>query len=172
MLYRKDVGHISRFLKEVDLFSGLAERNLDRIASLCEEMSFAAGDLLGAQDERGARLYIIQRGEISVSIAGGEADGGDVVVRRVGAHETFPIAALMEPPLLVTTTHAATAVDALVIARVALMELCEVEPEIGLHIYRVSCGIIMNRYRYALGMLSDNIRRAAHNDPSWKGAEV
>ena len=34
MLYRKDVGHISRFLEDVDLFSGLAERNLDRIASL------------------------------------------------------------------------------------------------------------------------------------------
>lgn len=43
MLYRKDVGHISRFLKEVDLFSGLAERNLDRIASLRDAEIAKAG---------------------------------------------------------------------------------------------------------------------------------
>ena len=48
-----------------------------------------------------------------------------------------------------------------------LAEIAKVE----LHICRVGCGIIMNRYRYA-SALSDNIRRAAHNDPSWKGAEV
>lgn len=44
--------------------------------------------------------------------------GEYVVVRRVGAHETFPMAVLLEPDL------------------------------------------------------SDNIRRATHNGPSWKGAEV
>ena len=54
MLYRKDVGHISRFLKEVDLFSGITERSLGRIASLLEEMSFAAGELLGGRISRGA----------------------------------------------------------------------------------------------------------------------
>lgn len=86
---------------------------------------------------------------------------------RWGRIETFPIATLMEPPP-VTTSHAATAVDAPVIARVALLELHD---KVGLHIYGVSCGIIMNRYRYAPA-LSDNIRRAAHNDLSWMGAEV
>ena len=170
MVYRTNVGHISRFLREVDIFSGLSERNLDRISSLCEELRFAPGEHLGIQHERGSRLYIVQRGEISVSI--GLQDAG-VVVRTVRAHETFPIAVLMEPPLLVTTTQAVTDVQALVIPRVRLMELCELEPEIGMHIYKASCGVIMNRYRYTLAMLSDNINRAGNINPkTWKGAEV
>ena len=106
MVYRTDVRHISHFLREVDIFSGLSERNLDRIASLCEEFSFAPGEHLGVQDERGGRLYIIQSGEITASV--GAQDLG-VAVRTVRERETFPIAALMEPPLLVTTTQATNA---------------------------------------------------------------
>ncbi|MCY3543122.1 MAG: cyclic nucleotide-binding domain-containing protein [Chloroflexi bacterium] len=169
MVYRTNVRYITHFLREVDMFSGLSERNLDRIASLCEEHTFAPGETLGTQDERGARLFVIREGEIAASV--GSQDTG-VVVRTVRSHETFPIAILMEPPLLVTTTEAVTEVSAFVIPRVRLMELCELEPEIGMHIYRASCGIIMNRYRYTLAMLSDSAGHPARLKPVWRGAEV
>lgn len=169
MVYRTNVSYITHFLREVDMFSGLSERNLDRIASLCEEQAFAPGEHLGMQDERGARLYVIRNGEITVTI--GSQDTG-VVVRTVRARETFPIAVLMEPPILVTTTQAVTEVDAYVIPRVRLMELCELEPEIGMHIYRASCSIIMNRYRYTLAMLSDSVGHPTRLNPVWRGAEV
>lgn len=169
MVYRTNVSYITHFLREVDVFSGLSERNLDRIASLCEEQSFAPGEHLGVQDERGTRLYVIRDGEITVTI--GSQDTG-VVVRTVRARETFPIAVLMEPPILVTTTQAVNEVDAYVIPRVRLMELCELEPEIGMHIYRASCSIIMNRYRYTLAMLSDSVGHPTRLNPVWRGAEV
>ncbi len=169
MVYRTNVSYISHFLREVDMFSGLSKRNLDRIASLCEEFTFAPGEMLGNQDEQGARLYIIREGEIRVTVGSQDTD---VVVRTVRERETFPIAVLMEPPLLVTTTHAVTDVSAYVIPRVRLMELCELEPEIGLHIYRASCGIIMNRYRYTLAILSDNVGDPKRLNPVWRGAEV
>lgn len=169
MVYRTNVSYISDFLREVDMFSGLSERNLNRIASLCEEHTLAPGELLGAQDQRGAFLYVIREGEIEASV-GSQATG--VVVRTVRARETFPIAVLMEPPLLVTTTRAVTDVSAYAIPRVRLMELCELEPEIGMHIYRASCGIIMNRYRYTLAMLSDSVGHPARLNPVWRGAEV
>ncbi len=169
MVYRTNVSYISHFLREVDMFSGLSERNLDRIASLCEEYTFAPEEHLGMQDEHGTNLYVIRDGEIRVSV--GSQDTG-VVVRTVREKETFPIAVLMEPPLLVTTTQAVTEVNAFVIPRVRLMELCELEPEIGMHIYRASCGIIMNRYRYTLAMLSDNVGHPTRLNPVWRGAEV
>ncbi|MCY4579116.1 MAG: cyclic nucleotide-binding domain-containing protein [Chloroflexi bacterium] len=169
MVYRTNVSFISNFLREVDMFSGLSERNLDRIASLCEEYTFAPGEHLGMQDERGTRLYIMRDGEIEVTV--GSQDTG-VVVRTVRGRETFPIAVLMEPPILVTTTQAVTEVNAFVIPRVRLMELCELEPEIGMHIYRSSCGIIMNRYRYTLAMLSDSAGHPTRLNPVWRGAEV
>lgn len=168
MVYGVNVGHISLFLQEVDVFAGLSERNLDRIASLCEELSFAQGELLGVEHELGSRLYVVRSGAVGVSVGG---DGG-VVVRTVREREAFPIAALMEPPLLVTTTRALTEVRALVIPRVRLMELCELVPEIGRHIYRASCGVVMNRYRFTLGMLSDSVDRGVGGGVVWRGAEV
>ena len=169
MVYRTNVRYISHFLREVDMFSGLSERNLDRIASLCEEVTIAPGEHLGMQDELGSRLYIIRDGEITVTVGSQDTD---VVVRTVRGRETFPIAILMEPPILVTTTQAVTEVNAYVVPRVRLMELCELEPEIGMHIYRASCGIIMNRYRYTLAMLSDSAGHPTRLNPVWRGAEV
>ena len=86
--------------------------------------------------------------------------------------EAFPIAVLFEPPILVTTTKASVDGEALVIPRVRLMELCELEPQIGMHIYKSACGIIMNRYRYTLHMLADQVNPTVHIGQSWAGAEV
>jgi CRP-like cAMP-binding protein len=169
MVYRVNVGHISRFLQEVDIFKGLSERHLDRIAALCEETSFREGDVFGNQDERGSDLYIIKKGEIIVSTGSGDSS---VVVRTVSEREAFPVAVLCEPPLLVTTTRATTDGETMVIPRVRLLELCELEPRIGMHVYMAGCAIIMKRYRYTLQMLSDSINLAAHINPSWEGAEV
>ena len=46
MVYRVGVKHLSHFLGEVDIFQSLSERHLDRIAALCEEREFKAGDFV------------------------------------------------------------------------------------------------------------------------------
>ena len=46
MVYRVDVSHVAQFLRGVDIFQGLSERHLERIASLCGERSFEPGDHL------------------------------------------------------------------------------------------------------------------------------
>ena len=152
MVYRVDVKHVTSFLHEVDIFRGLAERQLDRIAGLCEEWNFRAGDYLGLQNEQGTRLYIIRHGEITVTTS---TDEMNAVVHTVRERETLPVAVLFEPPLLVTTAKAATDGEALVIPRVRLLELCELDPKIGMHVYKSVSGILMNRYRYTLNRLSD-----------------
>jgi CRP-like cAMP-binding protein len=169
MVYRTGVGHIGEFLGEVDIFQGLSERQLVRVAGLCEEWRFKQGDYLGIENERGSRLYVIRSGEITVTTG---PDNNDVVVRTVRRNEAFPVAALFEPPILLTTTRAATDGEALVIPRVGLMELCELDPQIGARIYKAACAIIMNRYRYTLERLSEEIHPALHVGRSWEGAEV
>ena len=169
MVYRVGVRHLGQFLGEVDIFQGLTERQLDRVGALCEERQFKAGDLIGEQDKLGSDLYVIRRGEIIVTTGSSDVD---VVVRTVKEREAFPVAVLFEPPYLVTTTKAATDGVALAIPRVRLMELCELEPQIGLHIYKAACGIVMNRYRYTLHMLADQINPAVHIGKSWGGAEI
>ena len=169
MVYRVNVEHISRFLQEVDVFQGLSERHLLRIASLCEEESFSAGELLTTRDEKGTKLYIMRSGELKVSTG---SQDSDVVVRTLHEKETFPLAILMEPPTLVTTNEAITDIETYVMSRVRLLELCELETRIGLHIYKASFSILMNRYRYTLSELADSVSSGTRVNPAWKGAEV
>jgi CRP-like cAMP-binding protein len=169
MVYRVGVKHLSRYLSEVDIFKGLSDRHLDRIAGLCEEWSFQAGEYLSIQNESGSRLYVIRRGEIEITTGHGDTR---LMVRTVGEREAMPVAVLFEPPIMVTSARAATDGEALVIPRVGLMELCELEPRIGMHIYASVCGILMSRYRDTLVKLLDYASPAFHVGASWSGAEV
>ena len=169
MVYRVGVGHISRFLQDVDIFRGLSDRHLERVAALCSEYPFSEGDYLAVQDEPGDRLYVVQSGSVTATTGRDEAK---LVVRTVQERETFPVAALFEPPLLITAARAATDGSALVIPRVSFMELCEIEPIIGLHIYRAACSVLASRYRYALHRLEDSMSAPMQLDPHWSGTEV
>ena len=169
MVYKVGVTHVSHFLKEVDIFKGLSEQHLDRIAGLCEEYSFKAGDYLGIQGTRGDKIYIIRRGEITVNTGAGQTQ---LVVRTVRERETFPVAVLFEPPLLVTTTRAATDGEAFALPRVRLMELCELEPKIGMHIFKAVCEILMSRYRYTLNRLAESADADVHIGALRDGSEV
>ena len=152
MVYSSPSTFAAHFLAEVDLFKGLSARHLERLAAICEDFEFAAGDYLGFQDEPGDRLYLVRSGEI---IAATGARDNPIEVRTVVSREAFPIAALFNPPILVTTSRAAADGAAFVIPRVRLLELCEIEPRIGMRIFINASAILASRYRYALDRLSD-----------------
>ncbi len=169
MVYRVGVRHISAFLQEVDIFRGLSDRHLQRIAGVSKESSFSTGDYLAIQNELGSELYVIRRGRVTVTTGSDEAK---IVVRTVTERETVPVAVLFEPPLMVTTARAATDGDAIVMPRVGLMELFDIEPAIGVHIYKAACSVVASRYRNALNRLADSIGAPVQLDPRWSGAEV
>ena len=150
MVYRTAVGHISEFLRKADIFSGLSPRNLDRIAALCESVPFSKDDYIGKQNDTGTHIHIIKSGEFTVTT--GDEESG-IVVRKVGPYETLHLSALFEPPIVVTTAQASIDGEAWIIPRVRLMELCELEPVIGMHIYKSVCRIVIQRYRYILDQL-------------------
>jgi CRP-like cAMP-binding protein len=169
MVYKADVRHVSHFLQEVDLFRGLSAQNLNRVAGLCEEWEFDEGQTLGVQNEPGHRIYIVRDGQITVTT--GVLDN-TVVVRTVRERETFPVAILFDPPLLITSSHAATSGSAYVIPRLRLMELCELAPRIGMHIYKAASAILVSRYRYTLDRLADPPGELTEIAPRLAGGDV
>ena len=168
MVYRSPAALDTHFLSEVDLFRGLSARHIERVAALCEEIQFKAGDYLGYQDELGDRLYVVRSGEVTATTG---ARDKPVAVRTVTPREAFPVAILFNPPKLVTTSRAATDGVALAIPRVRLLELCELEPRIGLHIFSAACGILASRYRYALDRLAQTVPPETAPQ-SWSGGEL
>ncbi len=169
MVYKVDVRHLSHFLREVDLFRGLSAHNLDRVAGLCEEFEFDEGQVLGEQNQRGDRIYIIRSGEIMLTSGSGDKA---LVVRTVREREAFPVAVLFDPPLLITSSLTATRGSAFVIPRVRLMELCELAPEIGMHIYKAASMVLVSRYRYALHRLADPLGDLTEIAPRLAAGEV
>lgn len=85
-------------LAEVALFSGLSARDLNKIASVAEERSAPAGEILTEQGAPGAEFFIIADGEVEIRI-----DGREVSHLGPGDH-------LGEIALLLDVPRTATAV--------------------------------------------------------------
>ena len=169
MVYKVDVKHSRFFLREVDILQGLSDRHVDRIAALCEERRFSAGEQLAVQNQLGKWLYVIRRGNLTATTGSGNST---IVVRTVGEHEAFPVAVLFEPPILLTTATAATDGEAFAIPRVGLLELCELEPRIGLHIFKAASRILMTRYRHMLQKVDELVGPEGHIDRSHRGGAL
>ena len=70
-------------LSKVGLFSGLNEKDLDRLAEFCVELTFQKEETLIKQGERGVGLYIITSGEVKIVK---KTAGGDVL--EIALHRT------------------------------------------------------------------------------------
>jgi CRP-like cAMP-binding protein len=61
---------ISTLLKQVHLFTGLTEPELEELAAICSEQEVAAGETIIKQNTTGTELYIVAAGSAEVFIQG------------------------------------------------------------------------------------------------------
>ena len=71
------------FLRRVSLFAELAPPDLQPIAEIAEEHTFADGDVIAEQGAAGEEMYVIVRGEVAV-VADGGGGTREVAVRSTG----------------------------------------------------------------------------------------
>jgi CRP/FNR family cyclic AMP-dependent transcriptional regulator len=57
-------------LAQVELFQGMSPKELEAIHEHAKEMGFSAGEVIGAEGERGGRFHLILDGEVSVDVHG------------------------------------------------------------------------------------------------------
>jgi CRP-like cAMP-binding protein len=57
-------------LKQVPLFAGLDDRELQEIAAQMRERRFAAGDTVTQEGAGGAGFFVVEQGEADVAVAG------------------------------------------------------------------------------------------------------
>ena len=93
MVYRVAPSHTVQFLEGVDIFRGLPNQDLERVAALCQEWTFSEGDSLGVQNEPGSLIYIVRDGEVTAT---NESPEASVVVRTMNPLEAFPVAVLFD----------------------------------------------------------------------------
>jgi CRP-like cAMP-binding protein len=57
-------------LAEVELFRGLSSKELEAIHEHTREMSFNAGEVIGAEGDRAGRFHLILEGQVAVDVHG------------------------------------------------------------------------------------------------------
>lgn len=143
-------------LRESDIFEGLTDHELRLVAGIGERRAVAAGERLAHAGSRGENIYLILSGEFRLLTN----TQGEIPVRMAHAGETVPLAAIIDPPVLVTTIEAIPDCEVFAIPRGRLLELFDVQPMIGLQVYRAAAKAFEHRYRKSLDGLVAALRVA------------
>jgi hypothetical protein len=147
-------GHI---LKRVDIFQGLNDEQISRVAALRQTFSISSGHQLGIAGEQGERVYIVLEGMAQLTASSGI---GDITVRIAGPGESFPLASLVASGVLITSIRAMTDMSLMTIPRDQLLELCRENPDVGMKIYAAVAQILGDRYSRTLARLTTTAEKA------------
>lgn len=127
----------TELLARVELFDGLSETEIDALAQVCRELTFASGEEITSQGQPGDELFIVMDGfvEVNRSLPTGEEPPRTMV--RLGTGQIFGEMALVDHGLRSATVIAASdETCVLVIHRQDFERLCETNHHLGYIIMR------------------------------------
>lgn len=133
-------------LRESDAFGGLTDNELRYVAAIGHRQKVIAGQRLAEGGSRGETLFVILEGQLRLLTH----TVPEVPVRTAHPGETVPLAAIIDPPVLVTTVEAASDGEVFAIPRRRLLDLLEKKPLIGFQVYRSAAKVFEHRYRATL----------------------
>ena len=114
-----DLEHRIELLREVWLFSGCNEEEIERIAAMAEPRSVVAGTEVTREGEEGLEFFVAVEGDAVASVEGDE-------VGRIGAGGFFGEMALIDGGERVATVTATTDMRLLVLGRHEFNEMLEI----------------------------------------------
>ena len=142
------------FLKNIPLFTDLADDRLEKIRRIITEKKVAAGSVIIKEGTKGTEMFILLDGEVEVSktlllkVAGHGLDKGDKSLIRLTGND---FAFFGEMTLFDSNAERSASVIATsdcVLAEIAqkdFFELAEADHEIGYHVLKNLIKIISNR---------------------------
>ncbi len=128
-------------LKGIEIFEGLSVSELAAVASVTEEMTFPAGEIVIREGDPGDTMYLIIEGEVSViKDAGTETE---FELDRIREGDYFGEMALFEDLVRSATIKTQAPSRFLVLDKGEFKEIVKEYPEIALHI----CKVLSRRLR-------------------------
>ena len=121
-------------LKGVDMFEGLTEQELRRVAAICREAKYAKGQIVTSQGEEGDEMFIVRDGLVEVTV--GEAGEGPRTVVNLGTGQVVGEMALVDRGPRSATVRCVTDAMLNVIERDAFEKMCQSSAQIGMVVYR------------------------------------
>jgi len=127
----------SAILEAVELFEGATSQELESVAALSQERTFSKGDIVTAQGEPGAELFVVFEGFVEVLRAGASPEQTPRTVVHLGAGQIFGEMALVDRgPRSATVKAASDVTRVLVIHQDDFERLCEENHHLGFIVMR------------------------------------
>ena len=130
-------------LKEVDIFNGLTDQQLEKVATRCREVEFNQGGIILHESEQSKEMYIIAEGEVEIAVGviteshPLPAVDGEVLIIRLGAGQIFGEMALVDQGLRSATVRcSASPTRLLIMQRDDFIALCEEDGHLGFTVMR------------------------------------
>jgi CRP-like cAMP-binding protein len=143
----KDLKETVNFLKNVPLFKGLKNRQLENLAKRMALRNYQAGDNIVTQDKGGEGFFILISG--AAEVVRRRADGEAIVVNRFGPADFFGELALLDDGPRTATVTATEPTTCLVLVRWDFLAILKEDAEMAVAILIE----LAQRFRLALEAL-------------------
>lgn len=147
-------------LRSVQLFSGLTDEEVARIASICQAMRVPSGRAVFSEGDNGDTLFVVLEGSVRVMINTRQADGSVALstINTLFNGQCFGETALLSHAPRSATVVAAEQTTLLVIHDADFRRLCETDPRIGYRVMRNLAADLAYKLRSSNLLLHGNIR--------------
>jgi len=132
-------------IKESDLFKGVSQRFITRIANNSEEENFKKNEVIFKSGEKASHFFVLVEGSIDISL--GKRESAHMSVSKPG--EIFGWSALVEPYVYTANAKATKDTKVIKISRDFIEQVIGEHPTEGLAVLKNLTGIIAQRLRYA-----------------------
>ncbi len=146
----------SDFLKECDVFQGLTDQQVEKIASLAKEETCATGCLLYREGEPSTNLYIVRQGKIFLEMKndmGPARPPMQVIVDVVTRREAFGWSAFVQPNLHTLTALVAEPTQLVVFPGGRLKALMDEDCGIGYGVMQGLARLLASRLNHTRVLL-------------------
>jgi len=144
------MNELVNFLKQADIFYQFTPTQLEMVANLCLEKTYAMGQDVLEEGSGSKELYIITQGEVDILVnpalvGGPDAPSSQATVATLRRGQSFGEIALVDEGLRSATARASQkGTRLLVIPRDKLIMLCETYPQLGYRLmYNLAADLAM-----------------------------
>jgi CRP-like cAMP-binding protein len=132
------MSEIKDFLKRIEMFIGLSEEKLDKVAVFCRPRTFAPNSIVIERNSPADCFYLIEDGTVEIITApDSQGEGGsDGVVVTLGKGQSFGEMSLVDSGARSATVKATTETKLYEINSDRFRELCETDTDLGYQVMR------------------------------------
>ncbi|WP_221033217.1 Crp/Fnr family transcriptional regulator [Actomonas aquatica] len=136
-------------LRQCQLFSGLSEEDITRIASFVQPRALAKDEYLFRESEPAVGFYVVQRGAINVHRV--NAQGKEQVIHVFRPGESMGEAAMASPTGYPAAARAVEQSNVLLVPKADILELVSERPDLALRML----GSMSQHLRVLVGLVDD-----------------